>query len=62
MRYYIQDWAGNDKTDFYGEFNTAEDAYEALQLQMEKLLHPADQLVDLCVLMDEFVILERGTE
>lgn len=29
-KYFIQDWAGNDKTNYYGEFDTFEDAWEAV--------------------------------
>jgi hypothetical protein len=35
--WYIVDWAGNDKTGYYGEFKTFEDAHEALLNEFEDL-------------------------
>lgn len=30
MKYYISDWAGNSKLDYYGVFNSVDDAINAL--------------------------------
>jgi hypothetical protein len=56
-KYYIQDWAGNDKTDFYGEFNSFEDAWAALHENFNHLDEKSfeDQ-------MGEFEVLERGAQ
>lgn len=37
MSYKIFDWAGNDKTDFYGTFNSLEDALERLYEEFDHL-------------------------
>lgn len=50
-KFYIQDWAGNDKTDYYGEFNTAEDAWDRLM-----------QEFDDDAWLDEFYVEKRGAK
>lgn len=60
-KFYIQDWAGNDKTAYYGEFNSLEDAVEALSKNVEKFVDVITE-ADYWAAMDEFVILERGAK
>ena len=33
MKFRIFDWAGNDKTEYYGEFNSFEDAWDAVRAE-----------------------------
>lgn len=54
-KYFIQDWAGNDKTDFYGEFNSFEDAWGAVRENFKDL---KDE--DFDEQMVEFEVLKRG--
>lgn len=54
-KFKIFDWAGNDKTSYYGEFNTFEDAWGALY---EEFAHLNEEEFD--DLMSEFEVLERG--
>lgn len=36
-RYRIRDWAGNDKTAYYGQFHSFEDAWDALYWEFRDL-------------------------
>lgn len=54
-KFYIQDWAGNDKSDYYGEFNSFEDAWGALYAEFS---HLSD--ADYDAQLSEFYVLERG--
>ena len=35
--FYIQDWAGNDKTEHYGEFNSFHEAWNAIAIEFQHL-------------------------
>ena len=37
MKYIIKDWAGNDKSNYYGTFDTFEDAWGALYAEFDHL-------------------------
>lgn len=37
MAYIIKDWAGNDKTSYYGKFETFEDAWGRLYEEFDNL-------------------------
>lgn len=56
-KYYIQDWSGNDKTDYYGEFKTADDAFEALYKEFKDL-----EGKELDETLGEFLVLKRGAK
>jgi hypothetical protein len=36
-KYKIMDWAGNDKSNYYGTFNSFDDAWGALYAEFESL-------------------------
>lgn len=56
-KYFIQDWAGNDKSPYYGEFESVEDAFDALFEEFKEL--DDDALEDA---IGEFYIEERGAK
>ena len=57
MKYLIQDWAGNDLTSYYGEFDSFEDAWDAIYKRFSDLsdMEFEEQL-------QEFEVLKRGVE
>lgn len=54
-QYKIIDWAGNDKTPYYGTFETFEDAWGALYEEFDSL--PEDEFD---AQMGEFYVVECG--
>lgn len=52
-RYRIRDWAGNDKTPYYGQFQSFEDAWAALHFEFRDL---SDAEID--IQMSEFYVEE----
>jgi len=52
-KYIIKDWAGNDKTPYYGEFEDFEDAWGALYEEFDHL--PEEDFDDM---MSEFWVEE----
>lgn len=55
-KFYIIDWAGNDKTSYYGEFDSFEDAWGRLYEEFQHL-----EGKDYDDQLSEFYVTQRGT-